>query len=281
MAWFADFGDRVVLVTGASSGIGRAAARAFAAAGARVALAARRAPVLAEEAAAIRRVGGTALPVPTDVTRVRSVQRCFARVQDAFGRVDLVVNNAGVLIPAPVTRMTAAQLDAMLRVNLYGALFVMQEAVAVMRRGGGGQIVNVASLAGRRGVSPLGGYCASKFALVGLTEALRTELRGDDIHVSLVLPGVVETPMASEAQAAPEFRQLWPSALNMPVSWVVWAIFAAARFRLVEISVPPGSATLEKLVALAPGVGDSMVYWAGSALQWIARAVEAPPRRGP
>jgi short-subunit dehydrogenase len=109
-------------------------------------------------------------------------------------------------------------------------------------------IVNVASLAGRRGVSPLGGYCASKFALVGLTEALRMELHGTRVHVGLVLPGVVETPMAHGSEA--ELETLWPEALNMPVAWVVWAIFAAARFRLVEIAVPPGAATLEKIAAL-------------------------------
>jgi len=277
MAWFTDFSDKVVLVTGASSGIGRATAQAFGAAGAHLALAARREDLLEDVAASIHGDGGAALVVPTDVTRLGSVQRCFKTVHDHYGRVDLVINNAGVLIPGPVTQLKATQLDAMMRVNLYGAMFVMQHAVATMRRQGDGQIINVASLAGRRGVTPIGGYCASKFALVGLTEALRTELHEDDIHVSLVMPGVVETPMAGSAAVVREFEDFWPSALNMPVSWVVWAIFAAARFRLVEISVPPGSATVEKLVALAPGVGDSMVRWVGSALNWIATVVEERP----
>ncbi|MEO6027092.1 MAG: SDR family oxidoreductase, partial [Candidatus Binatia bacterium] len=97
-------------------------------------------------------------------------------------------------------------LDAMLKVNFCGALFVMQEAVALMRQQGAGSIVNVASLAGRRaGVTPLGGYCASKFALIGLTEALRTELHDEPIHVGLVLPGVVETPMSSRSVTMPSF----------------------------------------------------------------------------
>jgi NAD(P)-dependent dehydrogenase (short-subunit alcohol dehydrogenase family) len=160
----------------------------------------------------------------------------------------------------------------MLRVNLFGALFVMQEAVAHMRPRGTGVIVNVASLAGRRGVSPLGGYCATKFALVGLTEALRSELHGSPVHVGLVLPGVVDTPMVDGAMQDKEFMALWPRELDMPVSWVVWAIFATARFRLVEVSVPPGAAMLEKLAALVPGAADTVVEWAKTTLHWIAGA---------
>jgi len=139
-----------------------------------------------------------------------------------------------------------------------------------MRPEDGGSIVNVASLAGRRGVTPLGGYCASKFALIGLTEALRTELHDRSIHVGLVLPGVVETPMAEQASHDREFLDLWPTSLNMPPSWVVWAIFAAVRFRLLEVSVPPGAATLEKLAALAPGVSDTIIEWARNASHWWA-----------
>jgi NAD(P)-dependent dehydrogenase (short-subunit alcohol dehydrogenase family) len=158
----------------------------------------------------------------------------------------------------------------MLRVNLIGSLFVLQEAVRAMRADGGGSIVCVGSLAGRRGIAPLGGYCASKFALVGLVEALRMELIDEPIHVSLVLPGVVETPMAESIAYDPEFADVWPKALNMPPSWVVWAIFAAARFHLVEISVPPGAATLEKLAALAPGIADRLAQWASATMRWVA-----------
>jgi NAD(P)-dependent dehydrogenase (short-subunit alcohol dehydrogenase family) len=158
----------------------------------------------------------------------------------------------------------------MLRVNLFGALFVMQEAVPPMLAAGGGSIVNVASLAGRRGVTPLGGYCASKFALIGLTEALRTELHDRPVHVGLVLPGVVETPMVDQVSHDPEFLDLWPTSLNMPPSWVVWAIFASVRFGLLEVSVPPGAGTLEKLAALAPGVADTIVEWARTASHWWA-----------
>jgi NAD(P)-dependent dehydrogenase (short-subunit alcohol dehydrogenase family) len=276
--WDATVRDRVVLVTGASSGIGRATALALAAAGARIVLVARRRALLEE----VARLAGRAetLVAPGDLTRREEVAAVYTAARGRFGRVDVVVNNAGVLVPGPVADLDPADLDAMLRVNLFGALFVMQEAVRQMRAQGGGTIVNVGSLASRRGFSPLGGYCASKFALVGLTEALRVELHGEPIHVALVLPGIVETPMAEHLEHDPEFLDLWPAALNMPPSWVVWAIFAAVRFNLVEISVPPGTATLEKLAALAPGTADTLVHWAKRAAGWLTTALAQPTRGG-
>jgi NAD(P)-dependent dehydrogenase (short-subunit alcohol dehydrogenase family) len=197
--------------------------------------------------------------------------------RERFERIDVVVNNAGLLIPSRVIDLDPSDLEAMFDVNVFGALSVMQEAVRIMQSQEDGCIVNVASLAGRRGVTPLGGYCASKFALVGLTEALRTELHGSRVHVGLVLPGIVDTPMVHGADGGEPFAAIWPSALNMPPSWVVWAVFAAARFRLVEISVPPGAATLEKLASLAPGVADSVIHWGTQATQWLSRLLAGAP----
>jgi uncharacterized protein len=269
MAWFGDFRGRVIVITGASSGIGRETATAFGAAGARVVLVARRRGALDEVAHDIRAGGGEALVAPADVTEREAVRSMMRQATDRFGPIDVVVNNAGVLIPSTVDELQRDDLARMLEVNLFGALYVMQEAVRAMRaHGAAGTIVNVASLAGRRGISPLGGYCASKFALIGLTEALRMELHATPIHVALVLPGVIETPMAHGDDQ--ELEQLWPSRLNMPAAWVVWAVFAAVRFRLVEIAVPPGAATLEKIAALAPGTADSVVYWGAQASGWLA-----------
>jgi NAD(P)-dependent dehydrogenase (short-subunit alcohol dehydrogenase family) len=275
--WFGDFRDKAVVVTGASSGIGRETALAFGAVGARVALVARRRSLLERVARDVRKAGGKALIAPADITRSAAVRAALHTARDRFGGIDLVVNNAGILIPATVAELKAADLLAMLRVNLFGALFVMQEASRVMQaQPSGGSIVNVASLAGRRGVSPLGGYCASKFALVGLTEALRVELHDSNVHVALVMPGVIETAMAQSVADTEQFAGVWPSTFNMPPSWVVWAIFAAARFRLVEISVPPGAATLEKLAALAPGLTDSAIHWGTAAARFLSDLIPSP-----
>jgi hypothetical protein len=254
------FDGKTVLVTGASSGIGRETVLAFAAAGANVVLVARRAAALAKVARQARASGAEALSVATDVTNPTAVAACFRKAVQRFGSVDVVVNNAGVLLPAKVVDMDPADLRRMLDVNLFGALHVLQAAVKQMQKQeSGGHIVNVASLAGRRGFSPLGGYCASKFALVGLTEALRTELLGSNVGVSLVLPSVVDTPMAETAALDPRTEGLWPKALNMPAAWVVWAVFAAVRLKLAEVAVPPGGALLEKLGALAPGATDILL----------------------
>jgi uncharacterized protein len=274
------FKDRIVLVTGASSGIGRETALAFAAAGADVVLVARSADALAKVAAAARKHGVKALSIPTDVTKRAAVQACFRKAMARFGRIDVVVNNAGVMLPSPVCEIKAPDLQRMLDVNLFGALWVMQAAVKVMRTQGSGHIVNVASLAGRRGFSPLGGYSATKFALVGLTEALRTELVGEPVTVSLVMPGVIDTPMAEAALADPAAAGLWPSALNMPPAWVVWSIFAAIRFRLAEVAVPPGGALLEKLASLAPGTTDTFLRWATDAARRAMSARAKPRQQG-
>jgi NAD(P)-dependent dehydrogenase (short-subunit alcohol dehydrogenase family) len=251
---------------------------AFARAGASVALVARRRQVLEGLHSEIVKAGGDALVAPADVTKRRHVRACIDEVRHHYGRIDIVVNNAGVLIPAVFEEITGADLRAMLQVNLFGAMYVMQEALRVMKAQGHGTIVNVASLAGRRGIAPLGGYCATKFALVGLTEALRTELDGN-IHVALVEPGVIDTPMAARATAEPGLSEVWPTVFTMPPSWVVWAIFAAVRFRLVEISVPPGSATLEKIAALAPGTTDSVLRWGRTAMEWMTTLVPQSNRK--
>jgi len=275
------FRDQVVLVTGASSGIGRETALTFGRQGAAVALVARRVAPLEAVAAAVRAGGGRALVVPTDVTDQRAARAAVTRVRRAWRRIDILVNNAGIVIPSPVPQLKARDLEAMLRVNVFGTLFMMQAVLPVMRRQGSGTIINVASLAGRRGLTPLGGYCASKFAVVGLTEALRTESAAKDIHVGLVLPGVIDTPMAQQIHRDSRVPR-WPSLLDMPPEWVVAAILLTARFRLPEISVPPGAATMEVIAALAPRVSDAMIRWTTAAARWLAPgATRRKPRGGP
>jgi uncharacterized protein len=271
LPWLGRFDGDVAMVTGASSGIGRETALAFGRAGARVALLARRKELLKELAGEIAAAGGKALVLPADVGHAPAVRAAAERVRRAWGKIDVLVNNAGVLLPSTVSAMKAADLETMMRVNFVGAVNTIQAVLPSMQRRGRGTIINVASLAGRRGVTPLGGYCATKFALIGLTEALRTEVDPRKIHVGVVMPGVVDTPMVrdvDQAEALPE----WPSALNMPPDWVVAAILLAVRFRLHEISVPPGAATLEIIGALAPRTADAVIGWMSAAGRMLARA---------
>ncbi len=271
------FADQRVLITGASSGIGRETALTLARQGADVAVAARRRALLEDVADEVSGAGGRALVVPTDVTDLAAARQAIEAVRRAWGGIDVLVNSAGILIPAAVEKLNAADLDAMLRVNVYGTLFMMQAVLPLMRRQGHGVIINIASLAGRRGVTPLGGYCASKFALVGLTEALRVELGGTNIHVGLVLPGVIDTPMAAGYRENTSLPS-WPEMLNMPPQWVVAAVLLAVRFRLREIAVPPGAATMGVIGALTPGLTDTLIRWGTAAAQLISGEPPAASR---
>jgi NAD(P)-dependent dehydrogenase (short-subunit alcohol dehydrogenase family) len=265
------FDGRVVVVTGASSGIGRETALLFARLHARVALVARRRKLLERVAEEVRAAGGRPLVVVADVGERRAARAAIARVRRVWKRIDVVVNNAGILRPAPMSRIKPADLEAMLRVNLFGVLFMTQAALPSLLRHPGGSIVNVGSLAGRRGVSPLGGYCATKFALIGLTEALRTEVDSDTVHVGLVLPGVVETAMVEAVEQSNDIPQ-WPQQLNMPAEWVAAAVALAVRFRLREVSVPPGAVLFEELGALMPAATDTLIAWMTAAGRLFTQA---------
>src|SRR5215471_7371535 len=185
------FRGRTMLITGASSGIGYDLALVMAGLGVKTALMARRVGPLDQLASAIRDQGGDGLVIVADVTRREQVGAGVDRVLDQFGHLDILVNSAGILQSAAVERMEPRDLQLMFEVNVVGTLHAIQAVLPSMRQAGSGAIVNIGSLAGRRGMPPLGGYAATKFALVGLTEALRVELFNTGIKVSLVMPGVI------------------------------------------------------------------------------------------
>jgi short-subunit dehydrogenase len=181
--------DKTVIITGASSGIGAATAQAFAAAGANVVLAARDEARLAAVASTL---AGRALIVPTDVSDRKALERLVAEAVTAYGGIDIVINNAGVGLASPVAELSVEDFEQALAVDLFGPLALTQAALPHMRREGG-QLIYVSSVVGLRALPYLGGYAAAKAALDRLTEALRVELRGTGISVTLVRPGSTRT----------------------------------------------------------------------------------------
>ncbi len=266
------FRGRTAVITGASSGIGRDIALSFARFGAKIALLARRESVLEELAREITvETGERPLVLVADVTDQEQSHSAIAQAVAQFGHVDLLINSAGIMESGPVESMDVAALQRMLNVNLIGTLNTMQAVIPSMRAAGAGNIVNIASLAGRRGMPPLGGYCATKFAVVGLTEALRVELYGSGIKVALVMPGVINTPMVQGGAGIDALKGIPERFYSMPVQWVTWAVIAAIVFGLTEVDVPPGAAVAEKIAALMPGLTDSVIAFANRLMQWAER----------
>jgi NAD(P)-dependent dehydrogenase (short-subunit alcohol dehydrogenase family) len=264
------FRGRTMLVTGASSGIGRDIAQVLGGLGVKTALLARRQVLLDDLASAIRHQGGDALVLTADVSRREEVFDAVARTLNEFGHIDILVNSAGILRPGAVETMDPQDLQWMLEVNVLGTLHTIQAVLPSMQQAGSGHIINIGSLAGRRGVPPLGGYAASKFALVGLTEALRVELFGTGVHLALVMPGVVDTPMI-RGDGQPERHRRFPEMIPpMPVRWVTWALIAALTLGLTEVDVPPGAAVVEKLAAIFPGITDAALAIGNRLWGWAA-----------
>lgn len=196
----------VAVITGAGRGIGRATAEAFAAAGWRVVVAEKRPALGRASARALARRGAPALFVPTDVADARSVERMVRSALERFGRIDCLVNNAGVIERRPLVRLPVAAIEHVLAVNLAGPLLVSRAVLPSMLGRRAGAIVNVASLLGKFGMADYVVYCATKFGVVGLTEALADELSGTGVGVWAVCPGQVDTAMARKVGASSSER---------------------------------------------------------------------------
>jgi short-subunit dehydrogenase len=192
------FVDQVAVVTGASSGIGRAVALALAAEGCRVGLIARREESLAELAARIRQSGGTAAFATADVADRRRTLDAFRRLSEELGPVDLLVAAAGVGRPDRLDPFSADDIEQMVRVNLLGVVYAIEAVLPGMLQRGRGHLAAVSSAGAYKGMPGSAGYCASKAAVNTLLEGLRIDLRDRGIAVTTICPGFVRTPMTAE-----------------------------------------------------------------------------------
>jgi NADP-dependent 3-hydroxy acid dehydrogenase YdfG len=186
---------KVAVITGASSGIGEATAEALAAEGAAVVVAARREDRLNDLVDRIEGDGGKVLPVACDVTDEQQAHALIQRAKDELGSVDILVNNAGVMQLSKIEKGLSDEWRAMFDVNVMGLLYATDAAVQVMKEQGSGYVVNISSVAGRKTRPGVGVYSGTKFAVNAISEALRQELIEDNVRVTMIEPGAVETEL--------------------------------------------------------------------------------------
>lgn len=229
---------RVAIVTGASSGIGAATARTLADAGARVVLAARSGDALEAIADGIEDGGGRARAVPTDVTDDGDVERLVESTLDAYGRLDVLVNNAGLIDVSPVADADFDAWERMVDVNLTGAMRATNEALPALESGGG-HVVTVSSVSDREPSAGYAGYDATKFGIRGFTEALRREA-GEGLRVTLVSPGLVDTDLPDgDGPLADRMDELTPLRPDDVADAVRYAVGQPDRVAVNELVIRP------------------------------------------
>jgi NAD(P)-dependent dehydrogenase (short-subunit alcohol dehydrogenase family) len=188
-----DFHDRVVLITGGSRGLGLVLARAFAREGARLAILARDAAEVRRAEDDLRATGAQVRGFACDVRDQQQIDETIGRVVDHYGRLDVLVNDAGVIQVGPIDHMTVADFKEAMGIHFWGPLYTMLAARPHLRKAGQGRVVNIASIGGKIAVPHLVPYSASKFALVGLSDGMRAELAREGIRVTTVCPGLMRT----------------------------------------------------------------------------------------
>ena len=246
------FQNKVAVITGASSGIGRATALALAAGGACLGLGARNLPALEQLASQIEELGCQALAVKADVTHSAQVEILIQKTIERWGRVDILVANAGQYIRAPISRMKVADLERSMAVNFYGSVYPVLKVLPHMIQRRSGHIVFVNSMNARKGIPPDAPYVSAKSALSGFSEVLRQELYGSGVYVSAIYPGRVDTPMIAH------LRVPWLSAKISPEA-VAKAIVRAIQRKQEEVILPPQAKMLHLLNVFSPRLADWVV----------------------
>jgi short-subunit dehydrogenase len=253
---------KTVAITGASSGIGRACAVELARCGAHLVIGARRAELLERVATECRALGVDCTPVVADVTRRDDCAKLIA----AAPQIDVLVNNAGFAVFDAIESARPDDLEAMMQTNYFGAVWCTQAVLPQMLARRAGTIVNVASIAGLMGYARMGGYCATKFAVVGFSEALRDEVIGRGVRVALVCPGTTETEFFVKAERGkmPAASRLILAVKPERVARKVADAVERGRFRRI---VPWTAAAYMKFKELMPGAAHAMFRRASSMLE--------------
>ncbi len=254
-------GGKTILITGASSGIGRAAALLLAREGALLALAARRVALLESLAREIQsRHGQSPLVLPADVSRPSDIASMIKKTRDHFGRLDVLINNAGVLFMEPFLTMPVETMQKIMDTNFWSIVHAVREAAPYMTRQGGGHVVNVGSGVSRRGLPFMAAYTATKFALAGLTESLRLELGPQNIRFTAVYPGGVDTEMPNNLD-----RSKLPvgyrdhSRSRISAERAARAIVRAVRKQPLEVYVPWWVRQASWISVLIPRLADFLI----------------------
>jgi uncharacterized protein len=248
--------ERVALITGASSGIGRETALALSRRGTAVVLAARRKERIDALAEEIRKTGGNALAIQTDVSHVEEVDRLFESALHQYQRLDWLINDAGAGLYASIEETTPEQMEKIWRTNFMGTFYCIRNAIPVMKKQREGHILTISSMAGMRGTPMNGAYCATKFAQAGLMDALRRELK--EVVCTLVLPGSTETEFI-HAMENPGNKKIERSGFVQDAATVAKAIVHAIEHPSARVITQKFGRTLLVFNAISPEWTDWLV----------------------
>ncbi len=245
------------IITGASSGIGRSTAKAFADAGANVVVASRNKSKLEDLVAELAPLPVRAIPV--DVTERLSVEALMRRASEEFGSIDVLVNNAGVGLFAPIADGNPDNARYLFDVNVWGAVNCVQAAVPYMRDQGSGHIVNVSSIAGHISPPYMGIYAATKHALAAISDALRNEVAEDRIGVTTIYPGLTQTSFTENMLQEVDAPSIPPLARWASSDSVARRIYQAVRWNLRDVYVSPEDIAAVIADAFAPAITDRVM----------------------
>ena len=261
---------KVVLITGGSRGLGLVLARMLAAKGARLAICARTAETLEEARQELEMLGAPVLTLTVDLTDTQQVDTMLRRIVDHYGRLDVLVNNAGTIQVGPQEALNIEDYEKAMKTNFWAALYTMLGTIPYFRAQGGGRIVNITSIGGKVAVPHLLPYTASKFALVGLSEGMHTELRKHNIQVTTVVPGLMRTGSTGhitvKGDHAAEYRWFKVSAssalLSVKPETAAATIIDALEYGRPEAIVSLSTRMATVMKAVAPGLMTGLLNMA-------------------